>query len=218
MRLGNDVQVATDAEFKLGAGRLYDSLLGVFWGTGVGGGLILDGKPWTGRGAAGEIGHVVVEIDGARCTCGRRGCMEAYAGRASMEAHVAQLVEKGRKTDLFKLMKERERTRLTSGVWARALDRNDKLAIHVLDRAVRALGAGIASAVNVLDVEGVIIGGGLGIRLGHPFAKRIAEAMQPHLFADFRPLHVHVAALGDLGGAIGASLLVERDGVSPPAA
>ena len=211
VRVGNDVQVATDAEFKLGAGRLYGSLLGVFWGTGVGGGLILDGKPWTGRGAAGEIGHVVVEIDGARCTCGRLGCMEAYAGRAAMEEHVSRLVEKGRKTDLFKLMKERERTRLTSGIWARALEHNDKLAIHVLARAVRALGAGIASTVNVLDVEGVIIGGGLGIRLGHPYVKQIADAMQPHLFADSRPPHVHVAALGDLGGAIGAALLVGNE-------
>jgi glucokinase len=216
VRLGNDVQVATDAEFKLGAGRLYDSLLGVFWGTGVGGGLILNGKPWTGRGAAGEIGHIVVEIDGARCTCGRRGCMEAYAGRASMEAHVSQLVEKGRKTDLFKLMKERDRTRLTSGIWARALERGDKLAIHTVDRAIRALGAGVASAANVLDVEGVIIGGGLGIRLGHPYAKRISEAMLPHLFADFHPPQVHVAALGDLGGAIGAALLVEDDRAGAP--
>jgi glucokinase len=208
--VGNDVQVATDAEFKLGAGRLYGSLLGVFWGTGVGGGLILDGKPWTGRGAAGEIGHVVVEIDGARCTCGRRGCMEAYAGRAAMELHVRELHEKkGRKTDLFKLMKEHDHTRLTSGIWARALAREDKLTIQTLDRAVGALGAGIASVVNVLDVEGVIIGGGLGIRLGHPYAQRIAEAMQPHLFADSRPPHVHVAALGDLGGAIGAALLVQ---------
>jgi glucokinase len=208
--VGNDVQVATDAEFKLGAGRLYSSLLGVFWGTGVGGGLILDGKPWIGRGGAGEIGHVVVEIDGARCTCGRKGCMEAYAGRASMEAHVRELHEqKGRKTDLFKLMREHEHTRLTSGIWARALAREDKLAIQTLDRAVRALGAGIASVINVLDVEGVIIGGGLGIRLGHPYAERIAEAMQPHLFIDSRPPHVHVAALGDLGGAIGAALLVE---------
>jgi glucokinase len=208
--VGNDVQVATDAEFKLGAGRLYSSLLGVFWGTGVGGGLILDGKPWVGRGGAGEIGHVVVEIDGARCTCGRLGCMEAYAGRASMEAHVRELHDdKGRKTDLFKLMKEHDHTRLTSGIWARALAREDKLTIQTLDRAVRALGAGIASVVNVLDVEGVIIGGGLGIRLGHPYAERITEAMQPHLFADSRPPHVHVAALGDLGGAIGAALLVE---------
>jgi len=208
VKVGNDVQVATDAEFRLGAGRLYESLLGVFWGTGVGGGLILGGEAWTGRGGAGEIGHMVVEIDGARCTCGRRGCMEAYAGRAAMEEHVSKLVEKGRKTDLFKLMKEHERTRLTSGIWARALDHGDKLAQQVLERAVQALGAGVASAVNLLDVEGVIVGGGLGIRLGHPYAAKIAEAMQPHLFADTRPPHVHVAALGDLGGAIGAALLV----------
>jgi glucokinase len=211
VRVGNDVQVATMAEFKLGAGRLYSSLLGVFWGTGVGGGLILGGEPWTGRGGAGEIGHMVVEMDGARCTCGRRGCMEAYAGRLAMEEHAGRLVEKGRKTDLFKLMKERERTRVTSGVWARALDHGDKLAQQIIDRAVQALGAGIASAVNLLDVEGVIIGGGLGVRLGHPYAKRIAEAMLPHLFADSRPPHVHVAALGDLGGAVGASLLVRPE-------
>jgi glucokinase len=217
VRLGNDVQVATDAEFALGAGRPYDSLLGVFWGTGVGGGIVLDGKPWVGRGAAGEIGHIVVELDGARCTCGRRGCMEAYAGRSAMEAHAAKLVEKGEKTDLFKLMKERKRTRLTSGIWSRALEQEDKLAIAMIERALRALGAGVASACNVLDVECVIIGGGLGVRLGDPFAKRIAEQMLPHLFADFRPPDVHVAALGDLGGAIGAALLVEGDRASIPA-
>jgi glucokinase len=154
---------------------------------------------------------MVVEMNGARCTCGRRGCMEAYAGRGAMEEHVRRLVEKGRKTDLFKLMKERERTRLTSGVWARALDHGDKLAQQVIDRAVEALGAGVASAINLLDLEGVIVGGGLGVRLGHPYAKRIAEAMQPHLFIDSRPPHVHVAALGDLGGAVGASLLVRGE-------
>ncbi len=207
--LGNDVQVATDAEFELGAGKPYSSLLGVFWGTGVGGGIVLDGKPWDGRGAAGEIGHIVVELDGARCTCGRRGCMEAYAGRSAMEAHASKLVEKGRETDLFKLMKERKRTRLTSGIWARALEHEDELAIHLIERALRALGAGVASALNVLDVECVIIGGGLGVRLGDPYAKRIEQEMMPHLFADFRPPDVHVAALGDLGGAIGAALLVQ---------
>lgn len=209
--IGNDVQVATDAEFQLGAGKPYESLLGVFWGTGVGGGLVLEGKPWVGKGAAGEIGHVVVEIDGAQCTCGRRGCMEAYAGRSAMEAHVAKQVEKGKDTDLFKLMKERGRTRLTSGIWARALEHEDKLATHMVERAVKALGAGVASVCNVLDVECVILGGGLGVRLGEPYAQRISKAMLPHLFADFRPPDVHVAALGDLGGAIGATLLLEGD-------
>jgi glucokinase len=208
VRVGNDVQVATDAEFHLGAGRPYQSVLGVFWGTGVGGGLILGGKPWVGRGGAGEIGHVVVEIGGAKCTCGRRGCMEAYAGRAAMEARARRRVEKGRKTDLFTLMKERRRTKLTSAVWWHAYERNDKLAIQLLDDAVRALGAGIASAVNLLDVEAVVIGGGLGVRFGEPFVKRIATAMLPHLFNDSPPPDIHVAALGDLGGALGAALLV----------
>jgi len=139
------------------------------------------------------------------------GCMEAYAGRAAMERHARKLLQEGRKTDLFKLMEQRERTRLTSGIWTRALDNGDEMATEIIDRAVRALGAGIASACNLLDVEGVIIGGGLGIRLGHPYAKRIAAEMLPHLFADSRPPHVHVAALGDLGGAIGAALLLDRD-------
>jgi glucokinase len=208
VKLGNDVQVATAAEFHLGAGRPFSSLLGVFWGTGVGGGVILDGKAWRGRGGAGEIGHMVVKLDGARCTCGRRGCMEAYAGRAAMEIHVRKLHDDGEHTDLFKLAKHHERTRLTSGIWARALDKGDELAEKTIERAIQALGAGVASAVNLLDVEAVILGGGLGVRLGEPAAKRIAEAMQPHLFADSRPPHVEVASLGDLGGAIGASLLV----------
>jgi glucokinase len=210
--LGNDVQVATEAEFHLGAGREYESLLGVFWGTGVGGGLVLDGKPWLGRGSAGEIGHTVVKVNGARCQCGRRGCMEAYAGRAAMEARARRHVDKGGHTDLFHLMKRRGRTRLTSSIWARALEHGDELATELVDKAVAALGAGIASAVNLLDVEAVIIGGGLGVRFGEPYAKRIADAMAPHLFHDERPPEVRVASLGDLGGAIGAALLVRRAG------
>ncbi len=210
VRIGNDVQVATTAEFHLGAGAPYNSLLGVFWGTGVGGGLILDGKPWLGRGGAGEIGHMVVKRNGARCTCGRRGCMEAYAGRAAMELRARREVEKkGKETVLFSLMKERGRTRLTSAIWAHALEHHDKLATKLIDRAINALGAGVASAVNLLDVEAVVIGGGLGVRFGQPYAERIAKAMQPHIFNDDHPPEVHVAALGDLGGAIGAALLVD---------
>jgi glucokinase len=206
--IGNDVQVATEAEFSLGAGRPYTSLLGVFWGTGVGGGLILDGKPWLGRGSAGEIGHMVIKLGGAHCGCGRRGCVEAYAGRAMMEARARMFADEGTKTDLFKLMKHRGRTRLTSSIWAHALEHKDPLATAIIDRAAAALAAGIASAVNLLDVEAVIIGGGLGVRFGQPFADRMASEMHPHLFKDFQPPDVHVAALGDLGGGLGAALLV----------
>jgi glucokinase len=208
--LGNDVSVATDAEFRLGAGKPYNSILGVFWGTGVGGGLILDGKQWVGRGSAGEIGHVVVHPGGDKCGCGRKGCMEAYAGRGRMEEKARHRHKKGDKTRLFEIMEKRGRDRLTSGIWARALAHEDKLAIELIDAAIEALGIGVASCVNVLDPEAVIIGGGLGIRLGEPYAKRIAKAMQPHLFVDDHPPAIKVATLGDLGGAMGAALLVNK--------
>jgi glucokinase len=207
--LGNDVQVAVEGEYALGAARRSRSLLGVWWGTGVGGGIVLAGKPWLGRGAAAEIGHVVVKLDGARCTCGRRGCMEAYAGRGAMEIEARKQVRKGKRTELFEIMEKRGRTRLQSGIWARALERGDPLAAKLIDRAVAALGAGVASVVNVLDVETVVIGGGLGSRLGEPYVERIRAAMMPHLFVSNRPPAVLPAALGDLGGAIGAALLVK---------
>jgi glucokinase len=210
VKIGNDVQVATEAEFELGAGKEFESLLGVFWGTGVGGGLVLGGKPWLGRGAAGEIGHMVVKRGGAECPCGRRGCMEAYAGRKAMEAEARKRHADGEKTDLFKLMEKHEKPRLTSGIWERALDHEDRPAEELIERAIEALGTGIASAINLIDVEAVILGGGLGIRFGERLMEPLTKEMGKHLFVDERPPAVRVASLGDLGGAIGASLLISR--------
>lgn len=207
VRIGNDVQVATKGEFKLGAGRPYSSLLGVFWGTGVGGGIVLNGGDWLGRGAAGEIGHMVVKRGGARCPCGNRGCMEAYAGRAAMEAKARREVKKGRKTVLFELMETKGKDRLTSSVWEKAIKQKDELALELVDRAVKALGAAIASAVNLLDVEAVILGGGLGVRFGDRYGAKIERRMEKNLFAKENPPAFHVAELGDLGGAVGAALL-----------
>jgi glucokinase len=217
VRLGNDVNVGTLAEAHLGAGEGYPSLIGVFWGTGVGSGILLDGAPWAGRGAAGEIGHMVVHLDGARCTCGRRGCVEAYAGRLAMELEARRLHDKGEHTELFKIMRKRGRENLASGIWARALEQDDKMAVHLIDRAVGALAAGIASAVNLLDVEAVVIGGGLGTRLGEPYVARIREQMHPHLFVDTNPPAVLPAKLGDLGGAIGAAMQVTQPEPVTPA-
>jgi len=97
---------------------------------------------------------------------------------------------------------------LASGVFARALSRRDPLATLLVNRAVRALGAGIGSAVNLLDLEAVIVGGGLGTRLGQPFVESVRAATLPHLFLPDRPPAMLLAELGDLGGAIGAALLV----------
>lgn len=209
--IGNDVQVATAGEYRLGVGKEYASLLGVFWGTGVGGGIVLDGKPWRGRGGAGEIGHMVIKRGGRRCPCGNSGCVEAYAGRAAMEAHARREIADGRKSDLIKIMEHKGRERFTSAIWETAVERGDELAIELIDGAVEALGAGAASAVNLLDVEAVVIGGGLGVRFGDEYVKRIHKVMQEHLFPGLTMPSVQLVGLGDLGGALGAALLVEGD-------
>ncbi len=208
VRVGNDVQVGTRAEYELGAGAGFGSLLGVFWGTGVGGGLILDGKPWLGRGRAGEIGHTLVRRKGARGLNGPSGTVEAYAGRRAMEDKARRERKKGRKTKLFRIMKEHEKDHLTSAVWHKALEREDELAIDLLNRAVRALSAGIGSAVNLLDVEAVVIGGGLGVRFADTLVPKIFDGVTPYLINPDDPPAMRVAALGDQGGVLGASLLV----------
>ncbi len=210
----NDVRIALLGEHRIGAAAPYRDVLAVWFGTGVGGALLLDGVIRQGRlGACGEIGHAVAWPGGRRCTCGRRGCLEAYAGRASMEHRAKERADKGDKTILFTLMKKAGRTRLTSGVIARALDQGDRLANELINDAVRAAGPVIASAVNVLDVDAVIIGGGLGTRLGQPFARRIHRAMQPHLLNDGRKsVPVVSAGLGDLSGALGGVVLAAELG------
>jgi glucokinase len=209
VKVGNDVQVGTRGEFELGAGAEYESLLGVFWGTGVGGGIIMNSQPMLGRGRAGEIGHTLVRRGGAKGLNGLNGTVEAYAGRKAMEAKARREVKKGRKTKLFKLMKKHDKTHLTSAIWQRALDDGDELAEDLLNRAVAALSAGIGSAVNLLDPEAVVIGGGLGVRFADTLVPEIFEGMTPYLLNQENPPALKVASLGDEGGVIGASLLVK---------
>jgi glucokinase len=207
VRLGNDVSVAVNAEYKLGAGRPYDSLLGVWWGTGVGGGLIIDRRQWDGRGYAGEFGHMVIELGGAKCGCGNRGCVEAYAGRRDMEAWVRKQRKKGKKTDLVKIMKHRERESFTSGIWAKGIRNDDKLAAKAVDRAIAAMAAGIGSTVNLLDVPAVVIGGGMGERFFSDRQAQFESETAKHLFRKEAPPALLATELGDDGGALGAALL-----------
>jgi glucokinase len=204
----NDVSVGVLGEHRRGAGRPFKNLLGVWVGTGVGGGLVIDGELHDGRGTAGEIGHMVVKPGGRLCSCGRRGCVEAYAGRARMERRARRLAEHGHKTSLFRIMRERGRERLTSGTYARALARGDRMTQELIEDATWALGIGLASAQNLLDLEAIIVGGGLGDRLGQPFVDRIVAQMTPHLFVSANPPAVVRTELGDLGGAVGAAVRV----------
>ncbi len=160
-----------------------------------------------GRGAAGEIGHTLVKDGGRRCGCGRRGHMEAYAGRRSMELTARRRQRKGEKTDLFRIMRKKGRDRLTSSVWAKALDKKDHVATALIDDAVWALAIALSNAQNLLDLEAIIVGGGLGDRLGQPFVDRVAKAMKPRLHVPDKPPAILPTELGDLSGAVGAAVL-----------
>jgi predicted NBD/HSP70 family sugar kinase len=205
--LQNDVRAAMLGEHRRGAGRPYRNVLGVFVGTGVGGGLILEGTLRDGRGAAGEIGHTTVKPEGRMCSDGRRGHLEAYAGRGRMEAHARKLVEDGKGTSLFKIMEHKGKDHLSSGVIAKALEEQDEMALSLIDDAVWALGVALASAQNLLDLEAFVIGGGLGDRLGRPFVDRVAAAMRPNLFVPDHPPAMLTTELGDLSGAVGAAVV-----------
>src|SRR5262249_62137337 len=151
-------------------------------GPGRGGSVVVGGRRWEGNGAAGELGHTVVKLDGRVCPCGRRGCAEAYAGRAAMEARARRLHERGQRTRLFHLMREANRDRLTSGVWERAVKQDDRLALHLIDDAYDAIAAATASVVNLLDIDGIVLGGGLATRFGTSAADRIRARMRPRIF------------------------------------
>jgi glucokinase len=215
VKVDNDVNVGTYAEHVLGAGQGADNFLGVFVGTGVGGGLVLDGQLRRGPTcAAGEIGHMVVRRGGRVCGCGGRGHLEAYAGRANLERRARELDAKGRDTALVDLAPAR---RMTSGVFVRALAAGDPMAVELIDEAVAALGAAIASVVTMLDLPLVVVGGGLADRLGPAFVARVEQAVVSELFPKREGLKVVPAALGDRGGAIGAALVGAVLGGSNPA-
>lgn len=201
----NDVNVGALAEHRLGAGRDVENLLCVFVGTGVGGGLILDGRLRRGpRGMAGEIGHMIVHPGGRQCGCGGFGHLESYAGRAGLEREARRRHEGGETTALVDLAGG---GRMKSSVFAKALDADDRLVRELIDEAVEALGVALSAATALVDLELVVVGGGLADRLGPPFVQRMQEAAAERLFGP--PLPCVPAGLGDDAGALGASLLLD---------
>jgi len=207
----NDVTAAAIGEHRLGAAQGADNVLTVFAGTGVGGGLILDGTAFEGsHGGAGEFGHLIVRQGGAVCGCGRRGCLEAYAGRRAMELAARVAHGGGRPTRLFEIAAEKGKDRVTSGVFKEALAEGDAVVTGLLRDAVDALAAGIASVVNLLDLDVVVLGGGLADKLGEPFRDEVEAAMTPLLFLQPPEVRLVRAALGDEGGAIGAAVIARE--------
>lgn len=209
----NDVNVGVVGEYALGAAQGARELVGIFVGTGIGGGILFDGRLYSGsRGAAAEIGHNVLQVDGPRCGCGNRGCAEALASRTAMERDVRAAIKDGEKSLVLKLMKERAKERMTSSIIQRALKKHDPVMQKVMKRAQYYLGILVANVVNTLDPDCVVIGGGIVERLGEKFVAPIRKTAYEHFLRrhDAERVRVVPGALGDNAGPLGAVVLARQ--------
>jgi len=208
----NDVNVGTLGEFVYGAGRGFQNVVGIFVGTGIGGGLILNGQLWHGSSKnAGEIGHIVIDPDGPVCGCGNQGCLEAIASRKSIVRDLAEAIQRGRCSVLPDLMgKDKDLLKVRSKNIAKAYEMGDVLVKEVLDRAAAHIGLAVKSLVHLLGAEVFILGGGLVEAIGEPFLEPIRAEVLKCLPGTADNVQVRLSELGDQAGILGAAALARR--------
>jgi glucokinase len=209
----NDVNVGVAGEHALGAGQGTHELVGIFVGTGIGGGIISRGQLYLGsRGAAAEVGHMIVQVDGPLCGCGSHGCIEALASRTAMERDVREAIRAGQKSCVLKLMEERGKDRMTSSIIQRAIRKGDPVMRKVMKRAQYFLGMAVASVVNLLDPECVVMGGGIAERLGEYFVAPIRKTAYENFLRrhDADRVKIVPGSLGDNAGPLGAVVLARK--------
>ena len=157
-------------------------MVGLFLGTGIGGGLILDGKMLTGfNRTAGEVGHMVLEVNGPKCSCGNRGCWEALASRSALFRQVQEAVKEGQKTVLTEMLGS-DLKDLRSGDLRKAIKQGDKLVEHIVEEAAKYTGIAVANLINIVNPEVVVLGGGLMDALENEMMHVVIETAREHAF------------------------------------
>jgi glucokinase len=204
----NDVNAGTVAEHRLGAGVGVKDMIGIFVGTGIGGGLIFGGHLYHGFGkVAGEVGHMIIKVNGPRCGCGNRGCFEAMASRTAIVRDLINAVAKGRKTVLTKMVGDDLR-QVGSGMLAEAYRSGDKLTVRIIRRAARCCGVAVASLLNLLNPEMVVLGGGVVEALGADYVNRVIKVASKRTFdVTLEGVRIVPAQLGDDAVFLGAACL-----------
>jgi glucokinase len=208
----NDVNIGTLGEHVFGAGRGVQNVVGIFVGTGIGGGIILQGELFHGASkTAGEIGHIIVKAGGPRCGCGTRGCLEALASRTAMAKQFQKaILKKGKKSVLSELTSG-DLGAIRSGVLAKAIRANDKLTLKVIKKATKYLGIGIGSIVNFLNPEMIVLGGGVVEALDDTFLDSIRKASEKYALPNtLSGVQIVRAKLGDNAGILGAAALARQ--------
>jgi glucokinase len=206
--LENDATAAALGEHVFGAGRGCRHMVYITVSTGIGGGLIIDGKLYRGAsGMAGEIGHIIIDPEGPRCGCGNRGCLEAFASGVALAAQGEALVARGASPLLAKMVQEEGI--ITGGTVCRAAEQGDPEARRLIERAGYYLGIGLAAYVNILNPEVIVIGGGLA-KVGELLLGPARAEMKRRAFAEsLAPLRLEPAELGDYVGVMGLVALLQ---------
>jgi len=207
----NDVNAGIYGEFKAGAASGARDVLGAFIGTGIGGGLILNGALYRGFSkGAGEVGHIIVEAGGPHCGCGNRGCLEAVASRTAIVRDIRKAIKHGRRSAVAKLL-SRENAVLSGKDLKAAYDSGDELVAKVVHRAARFIGLGIGSLLNLLGPEMVVLGGGVVEAFGDDFLERVERIARKTAFdVNSKDVKFTRAELGDDAGVIGAAMLARE--------
>ncbi|MBE7560818.1 ROK family protein [bacterium] len=204
--IDNDANVCALAEYMFGAGRGAHSLAAFTIGTGVGGGIIVDGRVYQGfSGCAGELGHITVEPEGEMCGCGRPGCVEAYASADAIARYVSRRLQEGASSRLSEKTMRGEK--VTSADVDAAAREGDELARAAIRRAGRYLGLAAASVCNTLDPEVIVVGGG-GAGFGEALLEPMREEMARRTYsAVIHTPEIRPAQLGYESGLVGAACL-----------
>ena len=214
--LGDDVNMGTLGEKWLGAARHARSAVGIFVGTGIGGGVIIDGKLVRGaREAAGEVGHMVMQIGGPLCGCGNRGCFEALASRSAIERDIREAVAAGRESVVTQFLEEGEV--LKSKALLRALEAKDPVVTEVMTRASEVLGYACLTVRHLLDPDVIVLGGGVIEACGKFVLPIVQKIVADDALPGARPGACVVGSeLGDDAIVLGAVALVqEMSGATP---
>lgn len=207
----NDVNVGTLGEYELGAGRGARYVVGIFVGTGIGGGVILDGKLYHGPSkVAGEVGHIIIKVKGARCGCGNRGCLEALASRTAIQRELLKRIKRG-ESKLLSQLTNGGKDRIRSKVLSKAIKAEDKVALKVMNRAAKYLGIGVASIVNFLNPEVIVLGGGVMEAMEDFYMPRVMKVVEKYAMPrSMDGVSIVPAQLGDDAGILGAAVLARQ--------
>ena len=208
--IDNDVNMGVFGEYHFGAGKGYQSIYGMFVGTGLGGGYVADGKIVRGVSyTGGEAGHMIIKMGGPRCGCGNKGCLEAFAAKAGMISYMKKQVEKKGKTTLLDQIAPDWRNTVGSSALRKAFKRDDELVKKALKRSAKSIGVAAANLITVTGVEAIIIGGGVIEELGEFFLPIIEKYMHKNAFADgAKGVALLQSNLGDDAVALGAAWFV----------